>query len=616
MKPVRTVVGSAVVLIAVSTLIGTLVSAHAAEKPAVATATDPVTHEENERVPEGAAWTQHYFPSSDRSGVELHADVLLPENLPLGKKVPVILSVGPYFGHAGETSPEDHEHTGPSARFSDLIEGGRLLERGYALVMVDLRGYGGSTGCFDWNGPGEQADVRAAIDWAAGRPWSSGAVGMYGKSYDAITGLIGNALDQPALKAVVAQEPAWNPYHAAHTNDIPRLNSLLLQGSYPAIAQMPPMPDDDARYKANAVYEATHPQCADSYTAGLLVNEQDSAHWRARDLPRLARGSDTPLFLTQGFIEDNTKPEDLQRYLAGHRGPKRAWLGQWDHVRGNDRDESGRLKMGRDGWFDEVMSFYDQYLKGIAPATTYPAFAIQDSTGEWRAQDRWPGAVETARIDLGGGTYVDDGGADAYTALVEAGHPVPPPPVPVPGEGGDGGAGALEPTIPKQLAAVQLKRIQQGRPTSAYYKFSAPVARATRLVGTPEITVAARGRGNIMVKLYDVAPGGTAVIINENVAVLDPARTRFELKSTDWTLAPGHVLGVEIGAVQTGSWYDLPSGEMIKVGDARLTLPLGNPARDETIQGGPAPFTATYRERHQVNVTAVGRPSFTVPSLR
>jgi hypothetical protein len=78
---------------------------------AVATADNPVTHEENSRVPEGAAWTQHYFPSSDGSDVELHADVLLPEGLAEGEKVPVILSVGAYFGHSGQMNLENHAHT-------------------------------------------------------------------------------------------------------------------------------------------------------------------------------------------------------------------------------------------------------------------------------------------------------------------------------------------------------------------------------------------------------------------------------------------------------------------------------------------------------------------------
>ncbi|MCZ9337602.1 hypothetical protein NGM37_07400, partial [Streptomyces sp. TRM76130] len=81
-------------------------------------------------------------PSADGSGTELHADVLLPESLPEDEKVPVILSVGPYFAHTGQTGPEGFTHTGPSARFQDFVEGADLFDNGYAFVMVDLRGFG------------------------------------------------------------------------------------------------------------------------------------------------------------------------------------------------------------------------------------------------------------------------------------------------------------------------------------------------------------------------------------------------------------------------------------------------------------------------------------------
>ena len=89
----------------------------------VATDTRSVTHAENDRVPEGARWTQHYFPTAD--GVELHADVLLPADLPADAKVPLILSAGAYFGHSGQLKIDGFPHTGPSGRFADLTgEGG------------------------------------------------------------------------------------------------------------------------------------------------------------------------------------------------------------------------------------------------------------------------------------------------------------------------------------------------------------------------------------------------------------------------------------------------------------------------------------------------------------
>ncbi|MEU8660821.1 CocE/NonD family hydrolase, partial [Actinoplanes philippinensis] len=364
----------------------------AAGGPATAAAASPpgVTHEENPRVPEGAVWTEAYFPSADDSGVELHADVLRPAHLPSHARTPVILAVGSYFSHAGQTGPEGWTRTGPSSRFADFTGGAGLFARGYTYVMVDLRGFGGSTGCLDWIGPGEQADVTAAIQWVATRPWSTGRVGMYGKSYDATTGLVGNNLRLPALKAVVAQEPVWNMYNYLFSNGVPRPNVTGTPNAYNGIATMTPLPDDTARYRANAAYEQSHPECLADNLTNNNNPDRYSSYWRARNLAAQARGTNTPLFVTQGFIENNTKPEDMQQFLDNHHGVERGWVGQWEHVRGNETNGQGQLLMGRAGFFDEVMRFYDRYLKGIRPAVHDPAYAVEDNTGAWRAQRTWP----------------------------------------------------------------------------------------------------------------------------------------------------------------------------------------------------------------------------------
>src|SRR2546423_9983896 len=165
-------------------------------------------------VPAGATWTQDYIHESD--GTDLHVDVLRPKGLKDTDKTPVILTIGLYFNHSGQTGPagpvEDTPYDpivadGPSGRFYDYINGAKVFERGYTWVQVDLRGFGGSTGCLDWAGPGEQADVRAAVQWAATRSFSTGKVGMYGKPYDAVTGLIGVKLRPKGPKPVVAQQP-------------------------------------------------------------------------------------------------------------------------------------------------------------------------------------------------------------------------------------------------------------------------------------------------------------------------------------------------------------------------------------------------------------------------
>jgi uncharacterized protein len=54
-------------------------------------------------VPAGATWSETTIPSS--GGVRLHADVLRPKGLTSADKTPVILSIGPYFNHSGQTGP-------------------------------------------------------------------------------------------------------------------------------------------------------------------------------------------------------------------------------------------------------------------------------------------------------------------------------------------------------------------------------------------------------------------------------------------------------------------------------------------------------------------------------
>ena len=130
-------------------------------------------------LPPGSTWTEATIPSTD--GVQLHADILRPKDLAADAKTPVILAIGPYFSHSGQTGAVGPVQgtsydpvgpsTGPSDRFHDLVVGGKLMERGYTFVMVDLRGFGGSSGCLDWGGPGEQAAVVNAVEWAARQSW-------------------------------------------------------------------------------------------------------------------------------------------------------------------------------------------------------------------------------------------------------------------------------------------------------------------------------------------------------------------------------------------------------------------------------------------------------------
>ena len=61
------------------------------------------------------------------------------------------------------------------------------VPRGYAVVNVDLRGFGTSEGVGALFSDQEAADYADVIEWAAREPWSNGRVGLNGVSYLAIS---------------------------------------------------------------------------------------------------------------------------------------------------------------------------------------------------------------------------------------------------------------------------------------------------------------------------------------------------------------------------------------------------------------------------------------------
>jgi predicted acyl esterase len=514
--------------------------------------------------PPGSKWSQAYIDETD--GTQLHADILRPANLPDDAKTPVILSIGPYFNHSGQTGAagpvEDTPFdpitaSGPSSRFYDYINGAKVFEKGYTWVQVDLRGFGGSSGCLDWGGPGEQADVKAAVEWAAKQPWSTGNVGMYGKSYDGVTGLVGLVNEPQGLKAVVSQEPVYDLYRYLYMNRVRFTNSLLTPALYDAIAGGPgSATGDELSYNINSLNDTAKPGCPAQNYAEQQDSNHESDYWKQRDLIGKAKGKKTPLFLTQGFIENNTKPDGAYDFWNNVAGPKRAWFGMWDHVRGNDVDQDGRLLMGRHGWFDETMRFYDRYLKG-ATVPDDPPIALESSDGKWRSEDAWPPADSIKQTsELKAGTYSDDGTNN--------------------GEAADG--------TPPYGAGV--------------WTFSPPFKYTTHLAGVPRITAdldVPAPNANFVADVYDVDDKSNATLISRGAYLLSGAgKISFDLYGNDWTMPAGHRIGVLLTGANSEWWAHVPTGQQVDVKSAQITLPFLGCRRSNFIEGGQSVKLESY----------------------
>ncbi|HEY7876258.1 MAG TPA: CocE/NonD family hydrolase [Actinomycetota bacterium] len=534
---------------AVVMIVGTLVVG--AARPAYAA--DP---------PAGASWYETYIDTPD--GQRLHVDVMRPKGLDDDDKTPAILVVSPYLGMTSQT-----EQPGPSNRFYDFYEGAKVFRRGYSVVQVSLRGTGGSSGCLDILGPGEQIDIETAVEWTTSQPWSTGRVGMYGKSYDANTGVAAAALRPKGLAAVVAQQIVPDRYRGSYSDRVRYLQSLAYPGaSYGAQGEGMFSVYNDQEYVINST---SHTADCQAGLAGHYLDDPTSEFWTIRDFAERAKGSKVPTFITTGYLDANTNVGGgVIDFFNALKGPKRMWIGWWDHVRGSDK-VGERLAMGRKGFNEEVMRFFDRYVKGLpaakAPTHRDPLIAAQSSDGAWRSEKAWP--PKDARMVAGPlleGSYVDDarnvGSNDAAA-----------------GPGGSGSAGE--------------EAIGYGS-----WTFSPPLKRSIQVAGVPAAAiklVTTAPRTNVVVNVYDVAPNGSATMITRGAALADEAGVKkVAMYPTDWIFERGHRIGLLVSGANAEAYVHTPTNTTVEVAGGGVRLPYLPSVRKSNLQGAPAPRLETW----------------------
>ena len=119
-----------------------------------------------------------------RDGVVLRADVLRP---PGEGRFAVLVYRTPY---------------GKRDAIAEYTTFRRAVERGYAVVVQDVRGRYASDGTFDAYRQ-EGADGYDTIEWAAAQSWSDGRVGTFGLSYPGAVQWLAAMERPPHLKAMV-----------------------------------------------------------------------------------------------------------------------------------------------------------------------------------------------------------------------------------------------------------------------------------------------------------------------------------------------------------------------------------------------------------------------------
>jgi putative CocE/NonD family hydrolase len=150
----------------------------------------------------------HYLTMRD--GTQIAVDVLLPLDLEPGIRLPVVLTMTRYWRSFELRVPEPQKQA-PIAPRESLTDD--LVMRGFAMIIVDARGSGASTGVsrHPWT-PEEIVDYGQVVDWAVAQPWCNGNVGAVGISYEGTTALLLTTSGKLAVKGVAPQQLEFDVY--------------------------------------------------------------------------------------------------------------------------------------------------------------------------------------------------------------------------------------------------------------------------------------------------------------------------------------------------------------------------------------------------------------------
>ena len=470
-----------------------------------------------------------------RDGMVLRADVYRPSG---GGRHPVLLQRIPYGKH--------------SPRYRSMyLDPMRALDRGYAVVIQDVRGRHASDG--DWYPYVHEAlDGYDTIDWVASQSWSDGSVGMFGISYHGATQWLAATEAHPALKAIVPGVTA-DSYYDSWTYLGGVFQLYWLSGWSAGFAL------DDFGPRANAYPEAlstlrdwrrdpfaiaNHLPLADvpafrqvvDYYYDWLDHPTYDDYWKSF-APREKFDRITVPALNQGGWYDGFIRATLRNYAGMRekgatelsRSQQHLVVGPWLHqplpdpFAGNGYFGPSASGAAID-WHGMQLSWFDHWLRGEdnGVETDPNAYVFVMGANRWRAEEEWPPAdAESMTLFLRSDGRANSLNGDGGLSLDPPGpgeasdHYLYNPANPVPTLGGAHLGGT--PTVFD--VGVQDQRAVEARGDVLVYT-TEPLERDTEVMGyvTLDLWAATSGSdADWTAKLVDVHPDGKALNVCDGI---------------------------------------------------------------------------------------------------
>jgi putative CocE/NonD family hydrolase len=320
-----------------------------------------------------------------KDGASLSADLYRPAG---PGKFPALMSFYPY--HKDDMIGASFE---ASRRY--------FVQRGYAHLLIDFRGLGGSDGVA-WEAMHRQegVDGAQACEWIARQKWCDGNVGMWGLSYGGISSLKVAAENPPHLKAIVPIQGSANIYHdyIAPGGCRSALGSYGAWGSFMLAMNLMPPTNTDPEGRWYRVWmdrlERSVP-----YVLPWFEHHDFDEYWSSKAVdPATIK---IPTFIIGGWRD--IFPEGMPALYPHLKGPKKLLMGPWMHglPDGSPYDAIEFLpEMKR--WFDHYVRGERNGIDQESPVTIYVQNSREGTA--WRHEREWPIARAKAhRLFLGSG---------------------------------------------------------------------------------------------------------------------------------------------------------------------------------------------------------------------
>ncbi|EQB38576.1 MULTISPECIES: Xaa-Pro dipeptidyl-peptidase [Virgibacillus] len=326
---------------------------------------------------------------SDRDGNldRIAADIIRPQETDQELQVPIIMDASPYYesiGRGNESETKDPDGDGVNEKFP-LFYDNYFVPRGYAVVQVDMVGTNNSDGCPPTGGYEETESVNVVIDWLNGEGtawdengqeiqanWSTGKVGMIGKSYD---GTLANAAAATGIDGLETIVPigaisSWYDYYRYGGIPFYRNGPSGLSHAVTASERIEPC----------AVVREEIRNDADDQTGNY------NSFWDERNFVKDAENVEASVFVIHGLNDYNVKANHFSNWwdaLTNHDVPRKLWLTQTGHVDPFD--------FRRAEWVDTLHQWFDYWLLDIDNGImNEPMVDIERTADEWETTGNWP----------------------------------------------------------------------------------------------------------------------------------------------------------------------------------------------------------------------------------